>query len=173
MWRDLSGQRFEHLTAQWAAGRTQTPAGQVKTRWLCLCDCGTLKLVDGAHLASGGTRSCGCWLRWAATQRNRTSRPALYHGHTVNQQPSGAYRSWKAMLQRCENPKAANFQYYGAAGVTVCERWHDFTNFLADMGDRPSGQTLDRWPNNAGTYEPGNCRWATMKEQIANRRHAV
>jgi hypothetical protein len=78
------------------------------------------------------------------------------------------YMRWKSMMQRCHNPKAENYPYYGGKGVTVCERWHDFASFLADMGECPLGLTLDRLKNDRG-YEPGNCRWATKAEQNRNR----
>lgn len=74
------------------------------------------------------------------------------------------------MRQRCTNPSAPNWKNYGGRAITVCDRWKDFRNFLADMGPRPVGKTLDRFPNPSGNYEPGNCRWATPKEQRANRR---
>jgi hypothetical protein len=74
------------------------------------------------------------------------------------------------MIWRCDNPNGASWKYYGQRGITVCERWREFKNFLADMGERPSGKTIDRYPNKNGNYEPGNCRWATAKEQRANRR---
>lgn len=73
------------------------------------------------------------------------------------------------MIARCFDRKNNRFQRYGARGITVCERWRKFENFLADMGERPAGKTLDRYPDNLGNYEPGNCRWATPKEQAANR----
>lgn len=73
------------------------------------------------------------------------------------------------MISRCENPRATSWKWYGARGIAVCARWHAFENFLADMGERPNGRTLDRI-NNDGNYEPSNCRWATGKEQISNRR---
>jgi hypothetical protein len=79
------------------------------------------------------------------------------------------YARWKSMMQRCNNPRATNFKYYGAAGITVCERWHDFASFLTDMGECPDRSlTLDRIKNELG-YEPGNCRWITQAEQNANR----
>ena len=78
------------------------------------------------------------------------------------------YRGWTQMIQRCDNPKAKDYHRYGAKGIKVCERWHDFANFLADMGDRPEGMTLDR-RSNLGDYSKDNCRWATKKQQTENR----
>ncbi len=79
------------------------------------------------------------------------------------------YRSWNSMRSRCLNPKRNCYHRYGGDGITVCDRWALFANFLADMGERPEGTTLDRI-NNAGNYEPGNCRWATPKQQRSNMR---
>lgn len=88
------------------------------------------------------------------------------HGKLTNPRE---YQSWRSMRSRCINPKASHWKYWGGAGITVCERWDSFSNFLADMGPRPDGTTLDRFPNNTGNYEPGNCRWATAYQQIHNR----
>jgi hypothetical protein len=83
------------------------------------------------------------------------------------------YRIWNLMKQRCSNPKKQSYQNYGGRGVTVCERWNDFANFLADMGARPSGNhSIDRIDNDRG-YEPDNCRWATPEQQHRNRRDNV
>lgn len=76
------------------------------------------------------------------------------------------------MLSRCSDPRNNSYRFYGARGVAVCERWLSFDNFLADMGPRPSGKTLDRIDSARG-YEPGNCRWATPTEQIRNRSNTV
>ena len=94
----------------------------------------------------------------------------LTHGHTVNGRPSPTYRCWSMMMMRCHNSNFPSYIRYGGRGIIVCERWKSFANFLADMGTRPSEKhSIDRWPNRVGNYEPGNCRWATMKEQCRNR----
>lgn len=81
-----------------------------------------------------------------------------------------AYNSWHGMFSRCENPRDKRYADYGGRGIKICGRWRDFMNFLADMGQRPAGTSLDRYPDKNGNYEPGNCRWATPGEQQNNMR---
>jgi hypothetical protein len=84
------------------------------------------------------------------------------------------YRCWSAMKNRCQNPRTDHYEYWGGAGVRVCERWKKFENFFADMGERPSlSHSLDRFPDKNGDYEPGNVRWATDAEQMNNRRDNI
>ena len=93
----------------------------------------------------------------------------IKHGHAFAGRRSSEYRTWYAMKQRCTNPNVEHYDRYGGRGITVCERWaNSFCNFLADMGLKPSRRhSIDR-VNNDGNYEPGNCRWATQKEQANN-----
>ncbi len=97
------------------------------------------------------------------------------HGHctVANAKRSRTHVTWTGMLQRCTNPSTSNYYLYGGRGIAVCPRWQVFENFLADMGERPSGTSLDRYPDTNGNYEPGNCRWATPAEQRANQRKGL
>ncbi|HEU0038027.1 MAG TPA: hypothetical protein VFR76_02020, partial [Verrucomicrobiae bacterium] len=93
------------------------------------------------------------------------------HGHTIGYKDSATYRSWQAMLSRVRYVDRDIDLKHAARGISMCDRWNSFENFLADMGERPSGMTLDRYPNNDGNYEPSNCRWATPVDQARNRRN--
>lgn len=134
-------------------------------RVVCRCDCGVERPFRRRHLLSGHVKSCGC----KTSEIIRAARTT--HGHAPRGSPRPPeYRSWAMMLSRCRNKNFHRYRDYGARGIGVCKRWEQFENFLADMGPRPSlDHSIDRI-NNDGNYEPGNCRWATRKQQAANKR---
>jgi hypothetical protein len=156
--KDLTGRRFGRLVVN---GRDHL--GKYGWYWHCVCDCGTATSVVGYDMSRGHRLSCGCLSR----DNHRTR--FITHGHTIGRLRSKTYRCWHNMLSRCHNPRVPAFKNYGGRGITVCERWHKFENFLADMGDPPPGLTLERVNNDSG-YELANCRWATRIEQAANKR---
>ena len=137
-----------------------------QARWHCKCSCGGTLEVCGDRLRLGKTRSCGC-LRKETTPLNAVT----IHGHASPGNQSPTYKSWISMKQRCTNPHNCNWKNYGGRGIKVCDRWfNSFVNFLTDMGERPDGRTIDRYPDPYGNYELANCRWATPAQQQHNRR---
>jgi hypothetical protein len=128
-------------------------------KWLCRCACGTERAVAHKSLTGGTSASCGCLRGEQLGDRRRT--------HGGSRTP--IYDTWRSMIARCIVPSHIAWPWYGGLGVTVCKRWQDFLTFCEDVGPRPPGTTLDRIDNERG-YEPGNVRWATSKQQAANRR---
>lgn len=161
---ELEGMRFGNLIV---LCRAENIRG--KSAWLCNCDCGLQKSVIGQNLVKGKTRSCGCLQK--SEQSARITKSNTVHGHNKagrgNQSPT--WTSWSSMKKRCNMKSHISYPNYGGRGISVCERWDVFENFLADMGERPSGKTLDRKDVN-GNYTPENCRWATLSEQQKNKR---
>jgi hypothetical protein len=125
-----------------------------QTYYSCLCDCGRLV---ARKTDSGFTEQSHC---------GHISH-SITHGHTSGK-ASRTYKSWMKMLARCFNPNSDHYKWYGRKGVKVCRRWHKFENFLTDMGERPEGMTLGRFLD-LGDYEPGNVRWQTKTQQVAEQ----
>jgi len=149
---DLTGKKFNYLTVVGRSERRKSTGAL----WDCRCVCGQQAVVDSLKLRAGHTKSCGC-------KRGGNGKT---HGMSRD---SKTYRSWKEMRQRCSNPNTTQWKWYGGRGITVCKRWEKFENFIADMGERPDGKTLDRIDSD-GNYEPSNCKWSTPKEQAKTNR---
>lgn len=167
----MIGERFGRLIIiAEAAPYIKPKSGKPVRQFLCLCDCGVKKIIVGSSLTRGLTKSCGCFRDEQIRSANTT------HGETrFYPQVSTEYKIWAGMKQRCSDPTLPGYKNYGGRGIKVCERWiNSFENFLTDMGRRPAPHlTLDRYPNNDGDYEPGNCRWATRSEQLYNSRRSL
>lgn len=148
----LDGQRF----GRWIVVSKHHKNERGEIYWLCKCDCGSEGVVQAKTLRVGQSTSCGC-----------------YHKEMISTHGMTKSRTWKsfdAMHQRCGNPKSPDYHRYGGRGITVSVEWDRFEAFLADMGERPPGKTLERNDVDSA-YSKGNCRWATSSEQARNRRN--
>ena len=157
MLKDLTGMKFGRLTVIERVGNTKSRAA----RWKCRCSCGKEKIVTGSHLLSGATQSCGCL--WSDVVKKNLP----YY--------SKIYSAWHGIKRRCFNPNFKSYSNYGGRGITICDEWnddfqafYDYVSKLPHFGEE--GYTLDRI-NNDGNYEPNDLRWATVKEQLRNRRN--
>lgn len=156
---DLEGNKFGRLSV----GCRTKKSG--KYYYLCVCECGTEKLIAGPALtrASKPTRSCGCIRDTPSGEAN----PNYKHGGAIGGKRSRSLKIWAGMLDRCTNPKNKAYPRYGARGIHVCDRWKDYSAFIEDMGPPPPGASIERVDNAKG-YDPDNCRWATQSEQTRN-----
>lgn len=158
---DLIGKKFHRLTVI-SLSRVDCYGKSTKSIWLCACECGKHTEASGGDLRLGKHKSCGCLLIDNAR--------AIFSTH--GKSGSRTYRAWKEMRKRCAYSNSKTFKDYGGRGIKVCARWNSFENFLADMGECAEGRELDRLDVN-GDYEPSNCRWATRKEQMRNKRNTA
>ena len=160
---DLSGIRFGRLTV---LARSESKKNQ--TMWSVVCDCGKNSTVSSGNLRSGASTSCGCLHNEQLSSRNTK--------HGMSKHP--LYPVWKTMNQRCRNKNTRHWEYYGARGINICDRWNpaaggSFENFIKDMPEYPGKPySIDRIDND-GNYCPENCRWATPQQQRLNQRKKV
>ena len=166
---DPVGERYGRLTVISEAAPRVNARGKSLRVWNCLCLCGEMVTRETAALSPNYKfeRSCGC----AKSEKNRARN--FVHGLGSKETRPPEYEVWRAMRRRTTNKNCADYQYYGARGIKVCERWNDFIVFYADMGPRPTNRhSIDRIDVN-GNYEPSNCRWATAIEQRHNQRRSA
>ena len=157
---DISNQVFGRWTV---ISRAQSDE-KGQAQWLCRCECGNERVMKSILLRRGISRSCGCFKHDVTVERSTR------HGHSSSKVVTPTYHSWVGMTQRCGNPKNSHYNIYGGRGIKIYEPWLKFANFLADMGEKPPGTSLDRIDSD-GNYEPGNCRWATPTKQARNKRN--
>jgi len=156
-YHDLIGQRFGLLLV---VGIEREAGKNVMPLMACQCDCGKKSTPQPYTLLRGTTKSCGCLQIAKATK----------HGQAYGKNGSKTYMAWSQMKARCDNERNKSYADYGGRGISYCESWKNFANFLADMGEAPIDLSLDRIDNSLG-YSKENCRWATSKQQSNNRRN--
>jgi hypothetical protein len=154
---DLTGKTFGRCLVGSLSGRDK----RGNLRYFCTCECGKTDWVRATSLLNGHSKSCGCIRIQSLAERS------TIHGQAANgKNRSRTYLVWQSMVGRCHRPKDSSYRYYGAKGVTVCDRWRKFENFLRDMGDSPSFAHIHRIKN-AKIYSKETCEWMSGSEHIA------
>lgn len=156
---DLSGNQIGYWTV---LRRAENKGGHAQ--WFCRCKCGNEKVIVGIVLRDRRSQSCGCLHRESCIARSTK------HGNSERGKVTRTYRVWQGMIKRCTNTNDKSYPYYGGRGIKVCERWNEFGNFIADMGEVPTRLTIGRI-DNFKDYEPGNCQWETLVQQANNKRN--
>lgn len=146
------GERINDWTCLGDSGRRYSKYTKIY-KWQCVCG----RIKEAALACAHNTKHCA----------DCRGKARWKYGLPTRDLP--LYNIWRSMYRRCYNKKHGSYKYYGARGIKMCDRWHNYDNFSSDMGERPTGMQLDRI-NSDGNYEPSNCRWATTGENIANRR---
>lgn len=161
---DLTGKKFGKLIA------VSFEKKNGYYHYHCKCDCGNEKPIKAGALTrkNKSTKSCGCNSGPETGEKN----PNYKHGHAPHGKRSKTASAWSCMMSRCYREKDKSFRHYGGRGISVCDRWHKFENFLEDMGIAKPGLSIDRINVN-GNYEPSNCRWATQLQQVRNLRNNI
>ena len=163
----LVGHLFGRLAVLYESPRPSTVRNK-QAYWTCLCACGKTIVTRTDNLKSGNTQSCGCFRTDALVAR------MTVHGYCPRGTHAPEYYSWRCMIERCTNPKAPNFRWYGGRGVSICSRLRQsFAAFLADMGNKPNSKYTIERVNVNGNYEPSNCIWLHVSKQHENKRNRI